>query len=293
MLLTNLVEEVNSMDHKRWIAALLTLIVCLGLMNIGHAEMNVLYEKVKKELDALKDLEKTFVQTVKVKEGDTLYKIAREYETDVRTIALANSLSDPSVIHVGDELRIPQAKGFYYKVKEGDTLTEIASRYGVSEDTIREMNPFLDANSLASGEELFLKNPKRWPETKDSGVQLASRRSETSGDSTVSAAERGSFLGHFTLTAYTAGPESTGKRPGDPGYGITASGAKVQPGVTIAADPDVIPMGSTVYIEGIGTRVVQDTGGAIKGNRIDVYIPNLLKARQFGVKKGVKVYVMN
>src|SRR5690606_5056518 len=91
------------------------------------------------------------------------------------------------------------------------------------------------------------------------------------------------YLGLFTLTAYTAGPESTGKNPGHPAYGITASGAHVQSGVTIAADPRVIPMGSKVYIENVGTRVVQDTGGAIKGNRIDVYIPNLSQARQFGV----------
>lgn len=100
-------------------------------------------------------------------------------------------------------------------------------------------------------------------------------------------------MGTFTLTAYTAGAESTGKSPGDPGYGITASGARVSDGVTIAVDPRVIPMGSRVYIEGIGYRIAQDTGGAIKGNRIDVYIESLNEARLFGVKRNVKVMLVN
>ena len=286
------------MNHKRWITGLFTLILCFGIINIGFAETLSLYEKVKKELAALKELEKTFVHTVRVEEGDTLYKIAQKYDTDVKTIALANGISDPGLIHVGDELRIPQEKGFYYEVKNGDTLEDIAEQFGLSVATIKEMNPSIDENALASGEELFLKDPQRWPQPKEAGIRLASRNKtsqqfDSSESRNVSATGSRDLLGNFTLTAYTAGPESTGKRPGDPAYGITASGAKVQPGVTIAADPNVIPMGSTVYIEGIGTRVVQDTGGAIKGNRIDVYIPDLSEARQFGVKKGVKVYVLN
>lgn len=285
------------MDHQRWIAVLLTLILLFGLGQIGVAEAGSLYEKVKRELAALKELEKSFVHNVTVEPGDTVYSIAQEYDTDVQTIALANDLHDPSLIHVGDQLRVPQAKGLFYEVKKGESLADIADEYGVPVETIKEMNPEINQDTLTGGEELFLKNPKRWPPRKSSGVQLASRN-RGSNKSTASEAQSASaeattnrtFLGNFTLTAYTAGPESTGKRPGDPGYGITASGAKVKSGVTVAADPRIIPMGSTVYIDGIGTRVVQDTGGAIKGHRIDVYIPDLSKARQFGVKKGVKVY---
>ena len=99
-------------------------------------------------------------------------------------------------------------------------------------------------------------------------------------------------LNNVTLTAYTAGPASTGKSPGDPGYGVTSTGTKVTEGRTIAVDPDVIPLGWWVYIEGLGFRRAEDTGGSVKGNKIDVYFNNEAYARKFGTKRGYKVYVI-
>lgn len=99
-------------------------------------------------------------------------------------------------------------------------------------------------------------------------------------------------LDDVELTAYTAGFESTGKNPGDPAFGITSSGTTVSEGRTIAVDPTIIPMGWWVYIDGVGYRKAEDTGGAIKGNIIDVYIEELEKAQQFGRKYGHTVYVI-
>lgn len=99
-------------------------------------------------------------------------------------------------------------------------------------------------------------------------------------------------LNNVTLTAYSAGVASTGKDENHPQYGITASGARVQEGRTIAVDPDVIPIGWWVYIEGIGFRRAEDTGSAIKGNKIDVYFDSSKYANKFGRKKGFTVYVL-
>lgn len=99
-------------------------------------------------------------------------------------------------------------------------------------------------------------------------------------------------LNNVTLTAYSAGVASTGKDENHPQYGITASGARVQEGRTIAVDPDVIPIGWWVYIEGIGFRRAEDTGSAIKGNKIDVYFDSSKYATKFGRKKGFTVYVL-
>lgn len=88
-----------------------------------------------------------------------------------------------------------------------------------------------------------------------------------------------------TATAYTSGPESTGKRPGDPAYGVTALGTRAREGETIAVDPSQIPLGSLVYIEELDRYfVAQDTGGAIQGPRIDLYMEKVSDALNWGIR---------
>ncbi len=84
------------------------------------------------------------------------------------------------------------------------------------------------------------------------------------------------------VTAYT---------PYDAGCnGITATGTKAGYG-TVAVDPRVIPLGSKVYVPGYGTAIAADTGGAIKGNRVDVCYATKGEAFGWGVKN-VNVYVL-
>ena len=58
----------------------------------------------------------------------------------------------------------------------------------------------------------------------------------------------------------------------------------------IAVDPNVIPLGSTVTVEGYGTYIAADTGGAIKGNRIDIHFPTVDGAMSVG-RRSVKITV--
>lgn len=96
----------------------------------------------------------------------------------------------------------------------------------------------------------------------------------------------------FTITAYNLDRISTGKDPGDPGFGITATGTFAKTGRTVAVDPAVIPYGSLLFIEGVGWRIAEDTGGAIRGHHIDVLMPSRRNALQFGVKQcKVTVYI--
>lgn len=94
----------------------------------------------------------------------------------------------------------------------------------------------------------------------------------------------------YEVTSYTAYEESTSKSPGHPAFGITASGRKVQAGVT-AACPRELPFGTRLRIENVGVRVCYDRGGAIKNKKLDVYIPNLTEARKFG-RKRLKVEII-
>jgi 3D (Asp-Asp-Asp) domain-containing protein len=71
---------------------------------------------------------------------------------------------------------------------------------------------------------------------------------------------------------------------------FTAYGYVAQEGITIATDPDIIPPGTKVYIEGIGVRVAQDVGGAIKGYDIDIYFEDHSNLIDTAVRK---VWVIN
>lgn len=113
----------------------------------------------------------------------------------------------------------------------------------------------------------------------------AKRQAEEAARKKAEEASKGRCIGDFKLTFYTPDPSENG------GYGVTATGKSLSANVwkAIAVDPSVIPLGSTVYIEGLGTFTAEDTGGAIQGNRIDVLV-NYGEADSMGVRYA-KVYV--
>ena len=76
--------------------------------------------------------------------------------------------------------------------------------------------------------------------------------------------------------------------------GKTASGRRVSRGL-IAADPSVLPLGTRVRVEAgsfSGEYVVGDTGGSVKGRRIDIWTPTAREAMQFG-RRAVKLTVLS
>ena len=84
---------------------------------------------------------------------------------------------------------------------------------------------------------------------------------------------------YATITAYCPCEKCCGKTDG-----ITATGTKATAGRTIAVDPNVIPYGSEVVIDG-KTYISEDCGGAIKGNHIDMYFDTHEQALQWGVRE--------
>ena len=90
----------------------------------------------------------------------------------------------------------------------------------------------------------------------------------------------------LTATGYTAGTESN---PWATGY--TYTGVKATRGV-VAVDPRVIPLHTRLYIEGYGFAVAEDIGGAIKGSRIDLCFDTVKEADDYGLRRGIKVYIL-
>ncbi|MFC3039680.1 LysM peptidoglycan-binding domain-containing protein [Virgibacillus xinjiangensis] len=147
-----------------------------------------------------------------------------------------------------------------YTVQPGDVLSKISMNHKVEIDTLLASNPSIeDPDTIFPGQTITLPG--------GNGQQ-------------------------FTVTAYTAGYESTGKRPGDPAYGVTASGTTVKEGQTIACPPS-ISFGTTIHIPALGeTYTCEDRGGAITDGRLDVYIADVNQALAFGVKE-LQAHILN
>ncbi|WP_102026215.1 LysM peptidoglycan-binding domain-containing protein [Salirhabdus sp. Marseille-P4669] len=140
-----------------------------------------------------------------------------------------------------------------YQVQWGDVLSKISKEHNVSIDALVEANA-----SIKNPDIIFAGQMITIPDSK---------KEET-----------------FRVTAYTAGYESTGKSPGDPGYGITASGTKVEEGRTLSCPPS-FAFGTEVYIPYFDdTFTCEDRGGAITEGRMDVYMEDLEDALDFGVR---------
>lgn len=107
---------------------------------------------------------------------------------------------------------------------------------------------------------------------------------------------RGLPAGIFKVTAYTNGPEDTDKYPDDEDYGITATGTYTTAYKTVAADWDILPPGSIIYIDRVGIFIVEDKGAAVRGQHIDRFVDSTGEALAWGVryrlvyiiKKGVR-----
>ena len=106
-------------------------------------------------------------------------------------------------------------------------------------------------------------------EAKEAEAQVADLKAALEAAETGPAGLEVVYLGEFNCTAYCSEQYEHICGTGD---GITASGTPVQAGVTVAADPDVLPLGSAVYIEGLGLRYVQDTRRPEKRNPQDVAV---------------------
>ena len=113
---------------------------------------------------------------------------------------------------------------------------------------------------------------------KDFSFNLQTSISNGTGNEISLSGEPGEKIGDFKITAYCSCATCCGTSTG-----ITASGAKVQAGLTIAVDPNVIPLGEYVSFND-HIYHAEDTGGAIKGNHIDLYMNSHQDAQNWGTR---------
>lgn len=113
----------------------------------------------------------------------------------------------------------------------------------------------------------------------------AKRKAEAEAKKKAEEAKRGRLVARMKCTFYTGSA--------DEGGSITALGTPVTPWYTVAVDPRIIPLGSKIRIEGFdGVFYCTDTGGAIKGNIIDIAVGSKSEANRLGVQYR-NVYIVN
>lgn len=244
-------------------------------------------------------------EEIEIQKGDTLWNIAQENSTTVNELKKVNNLTSnllyPKQILKTTNNGKTENKETTHKVKLGDTLYKISSQYNVTVNNLKEWNN-LNSDLIIVNQELSVKEGQKKVSTEKAettkpvekkstkAVEEKPKEKEAAKPAEKAAPEKKSQSGQsmtMEATAYTA--ECYGCS------GVTATGIDLNADrnkKVIAVDPSVIPLGSRVHVEGYGEAIAGDTGGAIKGNRIDLHVPTKGEAYDFG-RRTVNITVLN
>ncbi|MDI3091674.1 LysM peptidoglycan-binding domain-containing protein [Priestia megaterium] len=250
--------------------------------------------------------------TYTVKSGDTLYRIAKNNGTSVQQLKEWNNLSS-HLIYVNQVLKIsgtgtvssaPSApvqektnetqaspapsNSKSYKVQPGDTMWSVAQRHGISISQLKQWNN-LSSHTIYINQVLQVGGQAAAQAKPSTPSPAAPSTPSTSTPAPAPAQESKSVSKEITVeaTAYTAYCAGCS--------GITATGIDLRSNPNrkvIAVDPRVIPLGSRVYVEGYGEAIAGDTGGAIKGTRVDLFMASQSSALNWG-RKTVKLQILD
>lgn len=173
-------------------------------------------------------------------------------------------------------------------IKKGDTLYSLSRQYNTTVELIKKENNLVN-NLIFPNNILEISPIKNVTITEKNSVQatkLVETKKMAPKEETKAKEPVGKVI-TVSASAYTANCKGCS--------GITKTGVNLKSNPNqkvIAVDPTVIPLGSKVYVEGYGHATAADIGGAIKGHKIDVFIPKQSDALKWG-RKQVKVTIIN
>ena len=228
-----------------------------------------------------------------VKSGDTLWSISQDNNVSVQDLQDWNDL-ESTLIYPSEELKV-EDKVKKHVVVKGDSLFKIAKKHNLSVDELKKWNN-ISGDLIFPGDQLVLDGTKvasahttAKPASNKAKAPAQSQSTAKASAPAPAAAQTSASVKEMTVTAtaYTA------YCPGCSGTTATGIDLRANPNQkVIAVDPSVIPLGSRVWVEGYGEAIAGDTGGAIKGNIIDLFMPNEQDALNWG-RKTVKIKVLD
>ncbi|WP_349768417.1 3D domain-containing protein [Priestia megaterium] len=277
------------------------------LKDANNLTSNIIYPNQELNVATIKEM------THKVQQGNTLWSISQQYGVTVDQIKEWNGLksdliypgeqlkiqspngqaqqSSPSVAQAAPEAQQAQAPAEQTQEEQQQAQAEQAQKeqqqaqaeQAQKEQQQAQAEQAQKEQQQAQAEQAQKEQQQAQAEQAQKEQQQAQKEQQPA-ESSQQASGKSMTVEATAYTANCAGCSGT-----------TATGVdlKANPNQkVIAVDPSVIPLGSKVYVEGYGEAVAADTGGAIKGNRIDVFVPSEGDAQQFG-RKSVKITVMN
>ncbi|MCF8887520.1 MULTISPECIES: 3D domain-containing protein [Priestia] len=280
------------------------------LKDANNLTSNIIYPNQELNVATIKEM------THKVQQGNTLWSISQQYGVTVDQIKEWNGLksdliypgeqlkiqspngqaqqSSPSVAQAAPEAQQAQAPAEQTQEEQQQAQAEQAQKeqqqaqaeQAQKEQQQAQAEQAQKEQQQAQAEQAQKEQQQAQAEQAQKEQQQAQAQQQQQQPAESSQQASGKSM-TVEATAYTANCAGCS--------GTTATGVdlKANPNQkVIAVDPSVIPLGSKVYVEGYGEAVAADTGGAIKGNRIDVFVPAEGDAQQFG-RKSVKITVMN
>ncbi|GAB1809022.1 3D domain-containing protein [Priestia megaterium] len=281
------------------------------LKDANNLTSNIIYPNQELNVATIKEM------THKVQQGNTLWSISQQYGVTVDQIKEWNGLksdliypgeqlkiqspngqaqqSSPSVAQAAPEAQQAQAPAEQTQEEQQQAQAEQAQKEQQQAQTEQAQKEQQQAQAeqaqkeqqQAQAEQAQKEQQQAQAEQAQKEQQQAQAEQAQQQQPAESSQQASGKSMTVEATAYTANCAGCS--------GTTATGVdlKANPNQkVIAVDPSVIPLGSKVYVEGYGEAVAADTGGAIKGNRIDVFVPSEGDAQQFG-RKSVKITVMN
>ena len=200
--------------------------------------------------------------------GDTMWGISQATDISVDKLVNVNDIDNRSLIHVGSTIYLSRDLSVI-SVQNGDEEVvsyDVSNGDAVETETPEEVEEAVEAAEGNVVEEAVVEEPA------EEVVEQTQPAEESTAQ--TSSSENGRWM-TVEATAYSR------NQPELSNYTFTGIDLRENSRV-IAVDPNVIPLGSTIYVPGYGEYIAGDTGGAIIGNRIDIHFESLDSAIQFG-----------